>query len=183
LISDGPGAGRGLDHGTFVNQGRDFRAERDGLLKEDLVHRVQAFHFVPEARVIEPAGHPEVHPPGGEVARRLFRDVAPEQGQGFGLVFASVELAGELAATEVGASVVFVEPHLAGEGDALGGGHRGGAAAESPVEVGDRRTEHIYVRAIEYTAEGIVTAGGGAEPDGAKLEHVPVEEDHQLPAM
>ena len=76
--------------------------------------------------------------------------------------------------------IVLIQPHFAGERDALGGGHRGRALAQAAVEVGDRRAEHVHVGGIEQAAQRIVARLGRALVDRPKLEEIAVEEADQL---
>ena len=93
-----------------------------------------------------------------------------------------VDRAGEITGAQVGPGVVLVEPHLAGQGHALGRRHRGSALPQAAIEVRDRRAEHVDVGRIEHAAERVVTRDRRTGGDGGELEEVAVEEDHELPA-
>ena len=60
--------------------------------------------------------------------------------------------------------------------------HRRSALSQAAIEIGDRRTEHVDVGAVQHASQRVVAGGGGTVGDRAEFKNVAVEENHQLPA-
>ena len=152
------------------------------MLQQRIVQGRQVRHLLPHPAVVEPAAGRQVHPPRPEVPHRTLGGVADQQVVGLRDRLHPLDVPRHVAGAQVGRRVVFVQPQLAGAGDALRGGHRRAAAAQLPVEVRDGRAQDVDIRALQHAPQSVVARRRRPVVDRRELEHVAVEEHDQLAA-